>query len=176
MAEDKPGPLCSAPPQEQSKSRPSSADKIRPTTAGPKRASGSRPSSAGKRDALLKPSVWLEPSQAKNLVAEERKLHDVFNKRPGSAGNKRKNRNGRFTSPQRGQNRPSSAERRDQNTDLKPSVWLQDKNLPNQLNSDDRPRSAERKNKNGLVAVKGRSIVDQNGRAMSRAGNRPGTP
>eukprot|EP00657_Telonema_sp_P-1_P001230 TRINITY_DN12778_c0_g1_i1.p1 TRINITY_DN12778_c0_g1~~TRINITY_DN12778_c0_g1_i1.p1 ORF type:complete len:141 (-),score=36.33 TRINITY_DN12778_c0_g1_i1:146-568(-) len=113
------------------RSRPSSADKIRPTTAGHKRSSKSRPSSAGmSRETALKPAVWLEPNSAKNLHEEEKRLHDVFavkKNRPGSAGSKR-NRNNRASprKPVGDQNRPSSAEKRG-DQELKNSVWLTDK-------------------------------------------------
>jgi hypothetical protein len=156
------------------KTRPSSADKARPTTAGPKRQSKSRPSSAGRREAAsLRPAVWLEPVQAKQIHEAEQILHDVFN-RPRSAG--RKNR--RNKSPDRNKNvpsnnnRPSSAERTREGDSVKNSVWLTDKSKPNVMkincdtnqNNPHRPGSAGRKRSaNGLAPLRGLASVDQNG-------------
>jgi len=179
------GPVC---PRSSdaltSKSRPSSADRIRPTTAGLRRkkktdhldlADGKEqaPEALGMN---LKPSVWLsETQQAKTLHDQEKALEDVFSKksRPGSAGSKRKQRAGgrQIASPIRGwdQNRPGSAEKRNQN-EIKNSVWLSDKNQPNvvQLDCDaatstnNRPRSGGRRNQPGCAGSK--LQLDQNGR------------
>jgi len=154
--------------------RPSSADKARPTTAGPKRDSKSRPSSAGRREAsALRPAVWLEPVQARQIHEAEQSLRDVFN-RPSSAGRKA---NHRTKSPDRSKNRPnnrpSSAERTREGDSVKNSVWLTDKSKPNvmKINCDTnqnnvvapRPGSAGRKRSgNGLAPLRG-PAVDQNG-------------
>jgi len=156
------------------KTRPSSADKARPTTAGPKRDSKSRPSSAGRREAAaLRPAVWLEPVQARQILKAEQGLRDVFN-RPSSAGRKA---NHRTKSPDRSKNRPnrpSSAERTREGDSVKNSVWLTDKSKPNvmKINCDThqnnvggglhRPGSAGRKRSgNGLAPLRG-PAVDQN--------------
>merc|ERR1711959_12624 len=136
-----PGPVLGSPNSDANPgTRPSSADKIRPTTAGPKRASKSRPSSAGRsRDpgTLLRPTVWLERKHAVDLHATETQLPDVFGssgKRPSSAGRKRRKNPSPLKSrvQQNNNNRPASAERRNEdNVALKNSIWLEDKRQPN---------------------------------------------
>lgn len=172
------GPLCtksSAAP----KTRPSSADKARPTTAGPKRNSKSRPSSAGRRE-VLKPTIWLEPTAAKQLHEAEQGLKDIFSKRPRSAGSRKKNKsNTQKNKANARSDRPNSAERTREGEGVKNSVWLTDKTTPAvmKINCDTkdqnaRPGSAGRKRSVGLAPLKGTAAASSDQNAVKR----PHTP
>jgi len=175
--ETKAGPLCPKSTGAKPLTRPSSADRARPTT-GKKRDSKSRPSSAGRREPLLKPTIWLEPVQAKKIHEAEQGLKDIFSNRPRSAGSRKKKRN---KSPQKIRdrtNRPSSAERNREGDCVKSSVWLTDKSKPNVMKidcdtkdqNDQRPGSAGR-TRTGLAPLResgplrgmAAGGVDQNG-------------